>query len=306
MIDPYLQAIMDAMQASGFRWPDPIEPVALRALLDAPMPAPPVEIAERRDVVIETPGGAIPARLYHPAPGKRLPVTLFFHGGGWVVGTLETHDRLAAALAARSGCALVSVAYRLAPEHPFPAAIEDALAVAARLPALAAEWGVDADRYALAGDSAGGNIAAAAALELAQAARPPLHQLLLYPVIEARFDTPSYRAAAEGGFLTPDQMRWFWDQYAPGALRDDPRAAPIRATSLAGAPPATILVAGNDPLHDEGVAYAERLRAAGVPVALHDFAGAIHGFASLFGMAPIADEAVDVAAAALRAALRVR
>lgn len=302
-IDPYLQAVVDAMRESGFRLPKPIDAEGMRAVLDNPMPGPLVEIAVRRDLKVPGAGGPIAARLYHPAPEQSLPLVLFLHGGGWVVGSLDTHDRLAAELAARSRCALLSIDYRLAPEHPFPAALEDCLAVASVLPELAADLGLRSDRYAVAGDSAGGNLAAAMAIALAGTGEAPAHQLLLYPVLDADFTTGSYRDAPAEGFLVPEMMHWFWDQYAPASLRRDPRAAPLRAKDLSRVAPATILLAGNDPLHDEGAAFALRLREAGVPVALYDYAGGIHGFASLIGMAPIADEAVAVAAAALREAL---
>lgn len=302
-IDPYLQAVIDAMRDNGFRLPEPLEAQALRAVLDNPMPGPIAAIAVRRDLEVPGAEGPIAARLYHPAPGEIVPLVLFFHGGGWVVGTLDTHDRLAAELAARSGCALLSIGYRLAPEHRFPEGLEDCLAVAAAVPGLAADLGVRAERYGVAGDSAGGNLAAALALVDAGTPNAPAHQLLLYPVLDADFATESYRTAPAEGFLTPAMMHWFWDQYASAEQRSDPRAAPLRARNLSQLAPATIILAGNDPLHAEGAAFAARLEAEGVPVRLHDYPGAIHGFASLVGMAPIADEAVAAAAAALRTAL---
>jgi acetyl esterase len=191
--------------------------------------------------------------------------------------------------------------YRLAPEHPYPAAIEDCVAAVRSLPAYAAELGVRPDGYAVVGDSAGGNLAAAVCL--AQAGRPdaPRLQVLFYPVIERRFDTASYLAAGEG-LLTGDMMRFFWDQYL-GTREADALAAPIRAESLAGLPPATVILAGHDPLHDEGLAYALALREAGVQTDLHDFAGGVHGFASFAGLAPIADNAMTLAAYALRVGL---
>lgn len=160
--------------------------------------------------------------------------------------------------------------------------------------------GIDAGRIALAGDSCGGNLAAAAAQ--AAAGDPDVcHQLLLYPALDGRCSTPSYEGA-HAGFLSVAQMRWYWDQYAPGELRNDPRASPALASVDPGMAPATIIVAGNDPLHDEGCAYANRLQGAGIEVSLNDYPGAIHGFASLFGIVPLADEAVQVATAALRKA----
>lgn len=305
MIDPHLQAVLDAMVQAGFALPDPLEADALRASLDAPILGPAVEIAERRDLAIDSDGRKIPARLYHPEPGSILPLTVFFHGGGWVHGTLETHDRLAAALAREAGCAVLSVAYRLAPEHPFPAAYEDALAAIHWAVDAAAKLGIDPDRIALAGDSAGGNLAAAAARSLA--GNPAIrHQLLIYPALDASCSASSFDTEFPG-FLSSAQMRWYWDQYAPDrngkTLASDWRASPMAGPIGADMPAATIIVAGNDPLHDEALAYAERLQAAGVQTALHAYPGAIHGFASLVGLVPVANEAVSAAAKALRAGL---
>lgn len=305
MIDPHLQAMLEAMAQAGFALPDPLEAEALRAFLDLPIPGPAVEIAERRDLTIDSEGRKIPARLYHPEPGVMLPLTVFFHGGGWVHGTLETHDRLATTLAKEAGCAVLSVAYRLAPEHPFPAAYEDALAAIHGARGAAAELGVDAGRIALAGDSAGGNLAAAAAQSLA-GDRAIRHQLLFYPALDASCSAPSFGTDFPG-FLSSRQMRWYWDQYAPDrdgrAMAGDRRASPMAGPIAPHTPSATIIVAGNDPLHDEAVAYAHKLRAAGVQSALQSYPGAIHGFASLVGLVPLADEAVSAAADALRAGL---
>lgn len=305
MIDPHLQAVLDAMVQAGFALPDPLEAEALRTSLDVPIPGPTVEIAERRDLTIDIEDRRVPARLYHPEPGAILPLTLFFHGGGWVHGTLETHDRLAAALAREAACAVLSVAYRLAPEHPFPAAYKDALAAIHWAVGAAAELGVDPSRIALAGDSAGGNLAAAAAQSLA--GDPAIrHQLLIYPALDASCSAPSFGTEFPG-FLNSGQMRWYWDQYAPDrngkTLASDRRASPMAGPIGADTPAATIVVAGNDPLHDEALAYAEKLQAAGVPCALQSYPCAIHGFASLVGLVPLANEAVSAAAKALRASL---
>lgn len=300
MIDPHIQGMLDAMAESGFQLPNPLDPTSLRMMLDAPIPAPPVEIAERRDISIKNDGLSLTARLYHPAPGEILPMVLFFHGGGWVHGTLDTHDRLAAILAVQAQCAVVSVDYRLAPENPFPAAWDDALMSLRWVKDHHGELGVDANRIALAGDSAGGNLAAAIAQTVA--GDPAIvHQLLFYPVLDGRCETPSFDED-HPGFLSAAQMRWYWDQYAPSDLCSDPRASPALATIASDIAPATIIVAGNDPLHDEGVAYAAKLESTGVPSTLQAYPGGIHGFASLFGMVPLADEAVSVATAALRAA----
>jgi acetyl esterase len=299
MIDPVLQQVLAGMAASGFALPDPLEATAMRALMEQPMPRPLVEVAEVRDVEMPGAAGPIRARLYHPAPGTVLPLVVLMHGGGWVLGTLETHDGLARILARESGCAVLSLDYRLAPEHPFPAPLDDCLAAIAALPERAAEFGVRPTGYAVAGDSAGGNLAAAVALALKGQANAPAVQLLFYPVADADFETRSYRATPDDAFLTTKMMHFFWNAYI-GDGEPDPLAAPLRAADLAGLPPATIILAGNDPLHDEGFAYAVRLREADVPCDLHDFSSAIHGFATFFGMAPIADQAIALGAAALR------
>ncbi|AYJ87047.1 alpha/beta hydrolase [Sphingomonas paeninsulae] len=299
MIDPVLQQMIAAMAASGFALPDPLEATAMRAVMDNPFPGAPIPIAEVRDVEIAGSAGPIAARLYHPAPGEVRPVAILLHGGGWVLGTLETHDALARVLVRDGGCAVLSLDYRLAPEHPFPAAIDDVLAAIGALPAYAEQFGIRADRYAVVGDSAGGNLAAVAALLLAGKPNAPSGQVLFYPVVDRDFENASYRANPEDSFLTTGMMRFFWDQYL-GKSPLDHRSAPLRAASLAGVAPATVILAGNDPLHDEGFDYAVALRAAGVPTDLHDFSGGIHGFASFFGVAPISDQAIAIAVAALR------
>lgn len=300
MIDPHIQGLLDVMAESGFAIPNPITPASLRAALDNPIPGPPVDIAEQRDISIKSSSFELSARLYRSAPDEILPVVVFFHGGGWVQGTLETHDRLCAILAVHGRCAVVSVAYRLAPENPFPAAWNDALMSLQWVKDNHAELGVDASRIALAGDSSGANLAAAAAQAVAGDAAIR-HQLLFYPALDGRCVTPSFEGN-HAGFLSAKQMRWYWDQYAPGDLRLDPRASPSLASINPDIAPATIIVAGNDPLHDEGVAYAQSLEAAGVSAALHSYPGAIHGFASLFGIVPLGDEAVTCAGSALREA----
>ncbi len=296
MIDPEIQALLAAMAESGFALPEPLAPTTLRGTLDVPIPAPPVAIA-RTDVVIDGQCRTLPARLYHPAPSQVLPVVLFFHGGGWVHGTLDTHDRLAAIIAVQAQCAVLSVGYRLAPENPFPAAWEDALLSFHWLKENHVRLGVDARYIALAGDSAGGNLAAAAAQALAGDASI-VHQLLLYPALDGSCSTRSF-GVHHPGFLSPAQMSWYWEQYAH-EMRSDPRASPAAGSIAQGLAPATIILAGNDPLHDEGAAYAARLLAAGIPVTLHDYEGAVHGFISLFGLASIADTALSVACQALR------
>ena len=302
MIDLELRNLIDGMVASGFRYPEPLTADALRALMDNNVAAPAIEIAEVRDRVFAGPAGDVTARLYHPRPGESLPLVVMAHGGGWVIGTLETHDGLSRALVRDSGCALLSIDYRRAPEHPFPAPLEDCLSVIAALPDRAAELGIDLDRWAVTGDSAGGNLATAIALKFRGRSRGPMAQVLFYPVTDNDFTTPSYGNSAGLETLSPDHMRFYWQAYIGDAVPDQ-FAAPLRAPDLTGVAPATIILAGNDVLHDEGFAYAVRLRGAGVATDLHVFSGAVHGFANFVGMSSIADDAVRLAAGALNRAL---
>lgn len=228
------------------------------------------------------PGAAssIPARVYRLDRAGALPVLVWFHGGGWVIGDLETHDALCRHLALAGECVVLSVDYRLAPEHPFPAAAEDAWAAARWAAENAASLGGDARRLVVGGDSAGGNLAAVAG-QLAKARGEPRidWQLLVYPITDCDLDTPSYRENASGYGLTRAGMEWFWNHYVPDpAERVDPRAAPLRAAELEGLPPALVITAEYDPLRDEGEAYARRLRDAGVDAVLERQDGMIHGF----------------------------
>lgn len=303
MIDPHIQGLLSAMADSGFQLPDPITPAALRAMLDNPIAGPDISIAQMRDLSMDVGERRLPARLYHSAPDESLPVVLFFHGGGWVHGTLDMFDRLCATLAVEAECAVVSVDYRLAPEYPFPAAWDDAVASLQWVRESRDALSVDTDRIALAGDSSGGNLAAAAAQATAGDAAI-VHQLLFYPALDGRCESASFDAN-HVGFLSASQMRWYWDQYAPGALRSDVRASPAQGDIPDGIAPATIIVAGNDPLHDEGAAYADTLKKAGIAATLYSYPTAIHGFASLLGIVPLADEAVSKAAAELKAAFKL-
>ena len=260
-----------------------------------------VHAVEEREIA--GPGGSLRLRIYRPGAMSGYPVTLFFHGGGFVGCTLDTHDNICRCLCRRADSIVVSVDYRRAPEAPFPAAVEDALAALRWVHAHAAEFGGDKARLAVAGDSAGGNLSAVVS-QLCRGSGPVLrHQLLIYPATDFAAETDSRRTRAEGYFLTAELMRWFGNQYTPDpTVRGDPRVSPLRATDFRGLPPATVLVAGYDPLHDEGLAYADRLRDAGVPVELLDYPGQIHGFINMLGAIGTADEALDRCAAALRGA----
>jgi acetyl esterase len=266
---------------------------------------PPTDLPVVHELRLEGPAGAIPARLYRSQADGVLPLVVYFHGGGWVIGSLETHDGVCRDLAAKAGCAVLSVDYRLAPEHRFPAAAEDSYAALVWAHANAGRLGVDPARIAVGGDSAGGNLTAVVALMARDRGGPALrYQLLVYPVTCGRMDTPSYRDNAEGYLLSRAAMAWFWDHYVPDAKdREQPYAAPLRAARLDGLPPALVLTAEFDPLRDEGEAYAGRLREAGVTTRLRRYDGLIHGF---FGMGALIDRAraaFDETAATLRTAL---
>lgn len=261
-------------------------------------------VAKVEDRSVPGPAGEIPVRIYAPAAAGPLPLLVYFHGGGFVVCDLDSHDGLCRSLTHATGCITVSVDYRLAPEAKFPAAPEDCFAATRWVAEHARELGGDAARLAVAGDSAGGNLAAVVALMARERGGPALvHQLLIYPVTDHGFDTASYKANAEGYFLTRDMMRWFWGHYlAKPEDGSHPHASPLRAPDLSGLPPATVVTAEYDPLRDEGEAYARRLEKAGVPVELRRYPGMIHGF---FGMADAIDrarEATAHAAGRLRAA----
>ena len=227
------------------------------------------------------PVGAIPVRFYSPESGAPLPVIVFFHGGGWVAGDLDTHDAVCAALADRTRAIVVSVDYRLAPEHAFPAAADDAFAATCWAVKEASTFGGDSKRVAVAGDSAGGNLAAVVCLRAREEPVPAslVAQVLVYPVTDRNFETTSYRACAEGYGLTRESMMWFWDLYVPNdADSRNPFAAPLQADSLDGLPPALVVTAEFDTLRDEGEAYADRLEEAGVPTQRTCYEGMIHGF----------------------------
>jgi acetyl esterase len=272
---------------------------------------PPIPMARVEALQVPGQGGAIPARLYIPgelAPGAAMPLTIYFHGGGWVVGDLETHDGVCRFLAASAGTAVLAIDYRLAPEHPFPAAVEDAWAAFAWAAVNVAELGVDPARIGVAGDSAGANLAAVVSL-LARAGggAMPAMQLLIYPPTDAAGDFPSRRTFAEGFLLTKGDSDAFERHYlSPGTDAADPRASILLAPDLTGLPPAYVATAGFDPLRDEGEAYALRMREAGVQVALRRHPGLVHSFANHTAISRTARGAMLEAAGALRMGLAPR
>jgi acetyl esterase len=300
-VNPAILAVLARRGARPVTDLSAAEARAQSAAVAAAAPPPP-PVASVADVS----AGAIPARLYRPSAGGGLPIIVYFHGGGWVVGSVAGSEATCRRLANASGCAVLSVEYRLAPEHPFPAAVDDTYAATRWAAANASALGCDPDRLAVAGDSAGGNLAAVVCLMARDAGTPRIaRQLLIYPVIDARAGYPSYADNAEGPGLTGAAMAWFVRHYAPSpADREDPRVSPILARSHAGLPPAMVITAEYDPLRDEGEAYAERLRAAGVPVDARRYDGMTHGFWGLAGELPAIAATVEEAAAAFGADLR--
>ncbi len=309
-LDPQVKALLDSMVENPA--PRIIDlPVAdgremYRAMAGA-LDLQGVAIGKVEDQTIEGPGGDLPLRIYTPvaAGGDALPVLVYFHGGGWVIGDLETHDALCRTLANEAGCKVVAVDYRLAPEHIFPAAVDDCYAAVKWVEANSTSIGVDATRIAVGGDSAGGNLAAVIS-QMAKAEKEPeiSFQLLIYPVTDTDVDSGSYQANGDGYFLERDGMIWFFDHYLGGSDRNDPRIAPAKAASLAGLPTAYVVTAGFDPLRDEGRAYADALKAAGVTTEHVNYEGMIHGFFNLQGVLDVGREAVKAAAKALKAGLK--
>jgi acetyl esterase len=296
-VDPHIASVLELIAASGHPPLSQSDPKSarkgLRALTcDLVKPEDVVEVGEVG--VLSVPGGdgERPARLYRPAGEGPWPTTLYFHGGGFVIGDLDTHDQLCRRLCRDAATVVVSVDYRLAPEHPFPAGLDDALAVTRWAADHPEELGGD-PRLAVGGDSAGGNLAAVVTQtvpDLVQA------QLLIYPATDMAGDHPSRQENAEGYFLDLAAMEWFFTHYTTdveGVAPEDPRLSPLRAESLAGQPPAVLVTAELDPLRDEGEAYAERLAADGVEVHLSRYEGLIHGFVDMSAMSPTADAAVE-------------
>jgi acetyl esterase len=305
-VHPQVQLLLDGLAQAGGPSLDQLTPADARELyrgfiaLDQPE-----EVTRVDDRLIPGDGNDVPVRVYtpHDAIGGNAPLLLWLHGGGWVIGDLDTADATARALANRSGAVTVSVDYRLAPEHPAPAALEDCLAALTWCVENGELLGVDASRVAVGGDSAGGNLAASLCQRVRDEFGPDIDfQLLVYPVTDCTLTSGSMDENAEGYFLTRASMQWFVGHYIGDADPKDPSVSPLHADNLAGLPPALVITAEYDPLRDEGEAYARALRDAGVPAEVRRYDGQIHGFV---GMAAILDDgkaALDVAGAALRAA----
>jgi acetyl esterase len=262
------------------------------------------DVAAVRDHQVPVQGGTITVRVFTPRGPAPKPALVYFHGGGWLTGDVETHEGICRTLANAADCVVASVGYRHAPEFPFPTAAEDAYAATRWVGERAGDLGVDARRLAVCGDSAGGNLAAVVALMARDRGGPRLAlQVLVYPVTDCDFDRPSYKENAEGYLLTSESMRFYWDQYVPDpADRVNPYVSPMRAASLSGLPPALVITAEYDPLRDEGEAYARALAAAGVPVSHSRYPGMIHAFFRFTNVVDAARAAVAEVVAALQKA----
>jgi acetyl esterase len=263
----------------------------------------PVPVGQIVDRTVDGPAGRLRLRLYRPATpaGRLLPTILFFHGGGFVIGSLEGYDLPCRYFCARTGCAVMAVDYRLAPEHKFPGAIEDGVAAFRWLATEGSALGLDPTRIVIAGDSAGGTIAAVVAQQVRGSAHTPCLQWLIYPATDLAEERPSHASCGDRFLLTRPDMEWFREQYLDGpALAADPRVSPLRATDLSGLPPALVFTAGFDPLRDEGQLYAARLAEAGIKTVHREFDSLIHGFIGMRGAVPAAARAMDDMVAGLR------
>ncbi len=305
-VHPEVQAFLDAQAAAEAPPINEQTPEMARegylAIAEAVGPGP--DMHSVTDRTIPGPDGEIAIRAYRPSAEASLPVLVYYHGGGWVIGDLDTHDHACRDLAAGSGCLVVSVDYRLAPEHVFPAAVDDSYAALEWVAENAGSLGGDPARLAVGGDSAGGNLSAVMCLLARDRGGPKIsYQMLIYPAVDMNFAFASIDENAEGYVLTKDHMTWFRGHYMAGGDLDDPRASPLLAESLEGLPPALIVTAEFDPLRDEGEAYGEALRKAGVPVQVTRYDGQVHVF---FQLTPILEggrAAMREACEALRSAL---
>ena len=316
VLDPATGAFLEAMRASGGKplYELPIEEVRANIRgASAQLAPPPADVAHIEDRRIPASGGDFMVRIYTPRGTAPRPIVVYFHGGGWAAGDLDTHDSNARYYAANAEAVVVSVGYRQPPEHKFPIAVEDSFAAVEWAAAHAGEIGGDAGRLAVAGDSAGGNLATVVCQLAKQRGGPRIaYQVLIYPAVDLRgvaAASPEYPSRFQFGdgdyFLSRRDMEWFRSLYLTdiGRESDDPRVSPIAAADLSGLPPALVVTAGCDVLRDEGKAYADRLAAAGVPVEYRCFAGTIHAFLSFAGAIPLGLEALSFVASRLKTSL---
>jgi acetyl esterase len=311
-VHPDVEAVLAAARAAGSKPFEAMAPEEARAAYLARrdfLQLPPPAVAEIRDLTIDGPGGPLALRLYRGAgtpEGQPLPCLLYLHGGGWVLGSLDSHEGVCCTLANEGACWVAAVDYCLAPEHPFPAAVEDCAAALTWLAESASKLRLDRDHIAVGGDSAGGNLAAVLALMSRDGTLPrTMYQLLLYPAVDLAITADSYGQPTDGMTITPATMRYFLDHYLPpGSDRADWRASPLRAPTLAGLPPAFVLTCGHDPLRDEGRAYAERLAAQDVPVTTLHLSDQTHGMLTMSKVVRATAPTLAFIGAALRDAWR--
>jgi acetyl esterase len=307
-LDPQAKALLDFLGVTTLPGIETLTPQAARdrskAFLEARKQMGVEPVHHVRDSRIPGPAGEIPIRIYAPDIQKPAPALIYFHGGGWVLGNLDGHDGVCRSLANQAQCAVVSVDYRLAPEAKFPAAVEDSYAATEWVAANAGELGIDANRIAVGGDSAGGNLASVIT-HMARDRKGPklIYQLLIYPATDMRMTAPSIEENAAGPLLTKASIIWFMDHYLRGEEdKTHPMASPALVSDLSNLPPAFILTAECDPLRDEGEAYGRSLESAGVPAEVKRYAGMPHGFFSFGAALETAKQAVADAANRLRGA----
>lgn len=301
-VHPQAQALLDALEAQGMppfpQMTVPTARAAAKGFLDLQGEPEPIAVEERR---IPGPASQLPVRIYTPDGAGPRPLVVYFHGGGWVIGDLDIVDRPLRSIANRSGAVVVSVDYRLAPEHVAPAAFDDCYAATVWAAEHAAELGADASRLVVGGDSAGGHLAASVAQAALDRGGPAIAaQVLLFPVTDFAFTTPSYSENADGKLLTRGAMEWFWAHYLGAQSDDIEYLCPGRRADLSGLPPAYVATAEYDPLRDEGEAYAAKLEAAGVPVTRKRFDGLLHDFLWTLGATPVGAPILDEVADAVR------
>jgi acetyl esterase len=312
-LDPAAAGLLQQMAEAGMPPLNEMSPEDARTAAEGfvALGGPGDDVAEEKNRTIPGPHGEIPIRIYRPNvsadssdKADALPCLIYFHGGGWVLGTLDSTNAICRAVANRAGCVVVSVDYRLSPEYKFPIPLDDCYAATQWIVANAKDIGIDGTRVAVGGDSAGGNLATAVALRARDEGGPALRmQLLVYPVTDHDFSTPSYEINGDGYLLTKDMMQWFWDHYLTGAKDGKHHlASPLRAKDLSGLPPALVITAEYDPLRDEGEAYATALTAAGVSVTHTRYPGMIHAFWQMLAVFEAASIAADQAADELRKA----
>lgn len=304
-LDPQAQNVLDVVASLNLPPNHTVSAVEARANAKMRPRAKGPEVAKVQDRTIPGPGPDIPVRIYTPAGPGPFPILAWFHGGGWVVGDLDSADGTARQLTVGANCVTVSVDYRLAPETKFPGASDDCYAAIVWAAEHAAELNGDTTRLAVGGDSAGGNLAAAVSLMARDRQGPALaFQLLVYPVTDRNFTTASYTNNADGYLLSKASMEWYWDHYlSDPSHASNPYAAPLQAPDLSGLPPALVITAEYDPLCDEGEAYGARLKAAGIPTVCTRYDGMIHGFFGMWGALDQGKLAIDEASTALRKAL---